>query len=135
MVVKLGAEESLSESAVSGRDFLLNKTRRIETKPIVVGDETIEFKIRALSGKEMQKLIEAHPPRKNDGADGRMGFNRDSFTPALLAETVLEPKLDEAEWADVWTNDNFSAGEQGDIFDLAWSVSNRGFDVPFGARG
>lgn len=135
MAIKLGDEKSLSEEATSGRDFLLRKTRRQITRTISLDEHPVEFKIQGLSSKEFQKVLEAHPPRKNEALDQGMGFNRATLPPALFALSVIEPKLDESEWDEVWSNENYSAGEHANLLDMVLDVSNRGFDVPFGGRG
>ena len=56
MGITLGKEESLSETAVSGRDLLLNKTRRIVEQTLLFGDNEVNFRVQALSSKELQKL-------------------------------------------------------------------------------
>lgn len=127
-------DDSLSESAVSAKDVFKRKTSRIVTESIKVGDDEVEIKIKALPVKQFTRLQDDHPPRKNNGKDANLGFNQDSFPPALFAASLIEPRMTEEEWAEIWHSEQWSSGELANLLDLVWGTTNRGFDVPFGGR-
>lgn len=126
---------SLADQAVSSRDLFLRKTRRVETHRINFDGQEIEIRVCGLDTREFNKLVSNHLPRRGNSVDQARGFNADTFPPALLAGSIIEPKLSPDEWGDIFASPEWSLGEVAALVDLAWSASNRGFDVPFGGNG
>ena len=65
---------------------------------------TVPFRLRALPPKRWVELCEQHPPRRQpDGSvhpyDAGPGVNNDTFFPALIRESTVEPVLRDETWA------------------------------------
>jgi len=58
---------------------------------------TFDFRLRELDYRRWDKLETSHPPR--DGHNERV--NPDTFFPALIRASVVEPRLDNEDWADL----------------------------------
>lgn len=120
-------------------DHLRKKKRRERVVPIPTvdddGDEvTLEFRMRAISSRQYDKLMADCPPtpkQKDDGA----AYDVDRFAPALIAAVSLEPKLTVEEATELYTSDEWASGEIGGLFIEALRLCNQGLDVPFRERG
>jgi hypothetical protein len=97
-------------------------------------EHTVEFRLRARPRREFKAIVDAHPPRRAEdgGVDDRdkwMGVNADTFLDALVRVSVVEPELDEDDWA---TLDAALTDRQFDqLYDAAWGLNRREVDVPF----
>lgn len=135
MSTKIIDAPTVAEGAIkaSTRDKFLKKKRRVDKKTITLNGEVTEITITALPTPELTVLQVNHPMRRNNSDDKVLGLNAKTFPPALFAASVLDPKLTEDEWAEIWSSPDWSAGELGHLLDLVFGVSTKGFDVPFGA--
>ena len=86
----------------------------------------VTFKFEALSRLALDELINAHPPE-----DGRGNFDIETFPPALIAASCVEPELTEEDVLHLWGE--LSDGETAALWNAAWSVQEFGLD-PFHAR-
>lgn len=68
-------------------------------------DSTVTFRLRALSRHRFQALVDRHPPRRGgDGAalpEDSMGINSATFFDDLIRASVVEPALDDDDWANL----------------------------------
>jgi hypothetical protein len=136
---------SLTEDAVSPevpevpqetlRDRFLKKKRRIEDREITMDGDQVQVKIQALTQQQLDDLYSHHQKRRNKDVDNALGANSETFPPALFSLSILDPKLSDDEWHDIWTSPDWSPGELGHLLDLVMNVTTRGFDPPFGGRG
>jgi hypothetical protein len=110
-------------------DMLKNKKRKTAELVVVVNDETITLQFQAISAVELDKLRAKHPPTKVQQANGQ-GINFESFQPALVAATLVDPKMTEDEARDMWASDYWSSGELAQIFETASEVCLTGLNVP-----
>jgi hypothetical protein len=86
------------------------------------------FTLRALGRLPWRDLLAEHPARKDEDRDS-MGFNSDTFWPALLRASTVSPELDEEDWdalLAVLTDAQFSV-----LCDKAWGLNRRDITVPF----
>ena len=113
-------------------DILRSKQRAQREVTVEVpgpdGPEQVSFLFRAISRKEYDQLIDAHPPTKVQVAKGDL-YNIDTFAPALLANVCVEPEIDAVAWAGFWKSPDWSAGELMGLFYTAAALCNSGFDL------
>jgi hypothetical protein len=109
-------------------DDLLGKPKR--TEEMVFGD--LRLKFQAVSSKTYDDLVAAHPPLEGDTESA---WNGDTFAPALLAASSLEPKLSVEQATQVWESDAWSRGELMDMFSRVVKLNVAGLDTPFGNDG
>lgn len=114
----------------------LKKKRRV-TKTVHVGvsdddGEPIEVALtfRALAGSRYDELVAKHPPRPEDKKQGFF-YNPDSFGPALIAATCIEPDLTEEDAIEIWESDDWNRGERMILLMAAIEVCTSGLNVPF----
>lgn len=129
--VKIAAARQ--EQSKADKDSLLD---RLKLKPrktldlrVQVGDEVVVLKFEAISSRELDKLREKHPPTKAQLAKN-YGVNIDTFNPALVAATLVEPTMTEEEAREIFASDYWSSGELAQIAEAASTVCLNGFDVP-----
>lgn len=96
------------------------------------------FRLRALPKRDWRALVAAHPPRRVDGPDGEpevheddkyVGVNADTFFDAMIRACLVDPELDEQEWAhlaEVLSDKQYEA-----LSTAAWGVNRSDVDVPF----
>ena len=92
------------------------------------GEAVATFKFKALSRVDFQRLLDAHPLGKEERAQlmGR-GVKRpdlpiwslETFPPALLAATAVDPDLTIEEATSLWNADTFSSSELDLLFSSA----------------
>lgn len=126
------------EAPVATFAQLRAKPRRTMTFPLSTQDENgdeivMRMKYRALSPKEYDELIEAHPPTTEQKRNGAT-YNIDSFAPAIIAAVSAEPKLTLEQAKEIYTSPDWSGGELSSLYIRAMQVCNAGLDVPFNAR-
>lgn len=89
---------------------------RIDALEAEMQEATQTFTLRALPHRRSPKddrptyreLMKAHPPRRAaDGevveSDAESGYNVDAFNEALVRLSVIDPVLDEDDWAELFT--------------------------------
>jgi len=112
------------------RERLLGKSKRTKELIINIGGDFVTLKFQAMSSKDLDALRAKHKPTAKQITEG-MGVNTDTFSPALVAATLVEPELTEAEVKELFASDNWSSGELGQIFSAASDVCLEGMDIPF----
>jgi len=111
-------------------DMLKEKSRVEEEVTIKLGDKELTMLFRAVGAKEWDRLISKNPPNTEQKSEGH-SFNPDTFGPALLAATSVEPDLTVKQWSEIWNSDDWSRGEITDIYSEALKLANKGLDIPF----
>jgi hypothetical protein len=96
----------------------------------------IVFRLRALNRKAWAKLLTEHPPRKKGTApdeavegDQSLGYNVETFFPALIRQCLIEPEVDDAQWERL--DSLLSTRQYDDLAEAAIAVCRRKVDVPF----
>lgn len=128
--------EARQEQAATSRRAtlaLLKGKKRAQREVLVEipgedGPEQASFLFRAISRREYDALIDEHPPTKAGVARGDI-FNMDTFAPALLAKVIIEPRVPEDEWRDLWKSPDWSSGELNGLFVTAAGLCNSGFEL------
>ena len=109
--------------------LLKSKKRKTSELLINVNDEQLVLKFQAISAVELDKLRAKHPPTKVQQANGQ-GINFETFQPALVAATLIDPEMSEDDAREMWASDYWSSGELMQIFEAASDVCLAGLDVP-----
>lgn len=118
-------------------DLLLKPARTQElviNLPTEKGDADLVLALTALSMKDYDTLLAAHPPTKEQEKDGN-GYNPDTFAPAIISAVVTEPKLTLDQAKEIWAGDQWNRGELRDLFLACTNLCSRGLDVPFTFAG
>src|SRR5690606_31840899 len=65
-----------------------------------------------------------------DERDKYIGVNTDTFFPALIRRSTVEPELDDEDW-DLLLNERLTSRQFDDLANAAGSLNRRGVDVAF----
>ena len=102
---------------------------------------TVTWHVQAIGKTELTDLIRKHPAtgaqqkahRKRlaageTGMDELLRFNPDTFGPELLAACLVEPgpTLTVEEAREMWADPEWSEGEVGGLFNVAWTLNQIG---------
>ena len=104
---------------------LLGKPRR--TREVKLGDSVIVF--GAIGSKAYDDLVAKHPP---DKGDKEASWNGETFPPALIAASSVDPVIDEDTAVQLWESDSWSRGELMDLFTGVVKLNVEGLNTPFG---
>ncbi|MEU5946315.1 hypothetical protein ABZ793_12225 [Micromonospora sp. NPDC047465] len=114
---------------------------RMEALRGQVEESTVEFRLRALPRKRWNELADAHPPRQKDGKvhpdDVALGVNIETFLPALVRASTVEPKLKDKTWAALLDAEGELLGEQQwrRLWKSCWNLNVADVNVPFSVAG
>lgn len=115
---------------------LLGKQRR--SKPVELtlpqpdgSVRKVSLLFRALSGEDYDDLVAKHPPTDKQRKDGMRGFNPDTFPPALVAASLVQPQLTVDQVKGLWGSSDWSDGERASLFGHALEVNQAGLEIPF----
>lgn len=114
---------------------LKKKQRVTKDVRIVVGDEDGEpvevlLRFRAIAAARYDKIMAAHPPRPKDKKAG-YAYNPDTFGPAIVAATCVEPEMSYEDAVEIWESDDWNRGERMMLLMAAVEVCTAGLNVPF----
>lgn len=87
-------------------------------------DEKVTMLFRSISSVEYDKLIDRCPATKEQLAENA-SYDQEKFMPMLLSRVCVDPALDQAEWKQILTSDNYGRGEVNELFYSAVGVCNR----------
>lgn len=135
------AERELAQAERERGDSLAGGARpraiaeRIEALRQQMHDRMVVFRLRAMPRPQWAAFLDEHPPRKTDSGevderDKYIGVNVDTFFPALIRRSVVEPELDDEDW-DLLLNERLTSRQFDDLANAAWSLNRREVDVPF----
>jgi hypothetical protein len=121
------AQTSLTTLADAGRAQLL--ATEIESVREQMRAASVVFRLRGLNRQDWRAILAAHPPREDDRDDNILGYNQDTFFPALIRACLIEPDVDDETWARL--EPVLSSKQFDDLADAALGTSRRTVDVPF----
>ena len=95
--------------ATQAKDKRLNPDKRVQEIGQQIADlqeqmrdETIVFRLRALSRRAWGELLKQHPARDKVEEDQQLGYNFDSFMPAAIRACTYSPNdLDDETWTEL----------------------------------
>lgn len=116
---------------------LVKKPRRVTSFEVSLpaddgGVRKVRLKFQALSAKQYDDLLAAHPPGKKGLAEGQI-YNAETFPPALISACSLIPKLNVEQADELYNHPDWSSGETNTLLYEAIGVCNSGLNVPFNA--
>lgn len=109
-------------------ELLKNKKRQQQEFSFKLGNEEFTFLFESTSAKVWDDLVTRHKPTTEQKAEG-MAYNPETFGPALLSRVCIDPVMNESEWREIWTSDEYSKGELSELFWTAVGICNKGLDV------
>jgi hypothetical protein len=118
-----------TDGRMVGNVEAVNLATQIKALQEQMADETQDFTIRAIPHGDWTALQAAHPPRADDPEDVASGYNRDDFAEALLRRSVVEPILDEEDWAELLTV--ISQRQYDELCNGAWQANAGSVSIPF----
>ena len=125
----LEVQEAQRTAAKRANFELLKKKRRQQQEfSLKVNGEEFTFLFESVSAKTWDDLVTRHKPTTEQKADN-MAYNPDTFGPALLSRVCIDPDMNEAEWREIWTSEDWSKGELSELFWSAVGLCNKGLDV------
>ena len=103
---------------------------------------TVAFRLRALPRRAWQRLIDAHPPRQSaDGVvhedDRGINVNNETFFPALIAASTVEPTLKPETWTKLLAEDSELLNDEQyqRLGRACWNLNRKDVNVPFSFAG
>lgn len=121
-----GQRDDRLSSGAKGRQL----AQQIEALREEMAASMVDFRVRALPRAKWAKLLRDHP-----GSDKSVQFNVDTFIPALLRLSLVEPELTEAQWVKLIgdaDSDGVLTSAQYDLLgDTCWSLNRKDTQVPF----
>ena len=93
-------------------------------------DSTAVFRLRAMTRKAWAELVAAHPPARDDEIEQALGYHPDSFFPALIRASAVDPELTAEQW-DRLIDDTLTSRQYDDLIDTTLALNRRPIDVPF----
>lgn len=120
------AKDKRLNSSGSVRDI----AQQITTVQDQMRAETIVFRMRGMGRKAWDKLMKAHPPRKDHDDDTQLGYNADTFMVALIRECTYSPDdLDDELWAEL-LDEKLTEWQFAQLQNTALALNVRKVDVP-----
>lgn len=110
-------------------DMLKSKKRATRVVEFSMDGENTSMEFRAIGAVEYDKLTAKHPPTPEQRIEGS-STNINTFGPALLSKTCVDPEISEEEWLEIWNSPEWSRGEIVDLYLSASALCNQGLDVP-----
>lgn len=90
---------------------------------------SVDFKFRSMKPREFDSLLDEHPPTKEQKDAARkagnagLTFNPETYPPALVAASLIEPDLTVEDVTDMWTSGDWNHGELNVLFFSALDVN------------
>lgn len=109
-------------------------TAELERLLAEMRDATVTFTLRALPDADFQRLVDEHPPRRDgdepNRGDAQAGYNRATFSRALIRACVVDPLLDDEDWHLVFA-EALDPLQVTRLYMAAARVNGGNADVPF----
>lgn len=131
---ELREAQAITGASLEPSEELRTLAQRVVDIEDQMAKKTIRFRLRALPSAKFRALAEQHPPRRDDEGnanprDLRMGFNAETYFPALLRASVVDPELPDDVWATFLEKITDRQWEQ--LTTAAFAVNREDVDVPF----
>lgn len=132
------AERELEQAQKTANDSLAGNgvgpiVDRIEALEAEMREHTHDFRLRALPKPAWRVLVGEHPPRRNEDGSmvdaDRSGINSATFYDALIRACLIDPVLDDEDWADLV--EALTDRQYDDLADSAWALNRHEVSIPF----
>lgn len=120
-------ESALAALDISDEASLPAARDELEAARSAVDEATVTVRLRSMGRLAYERLLDAHPapPEQIAAAKAKgetpMPYNADTFPPALIAASMVEPELSEADARQLW--DEWNGGEASELFMAALTVN------------
>lgn len=95
-----------------------------------MADSTVVFRLRAMTRMAWAELVAAHPPAKDDEVEQALGYHPDSFFPAMIRASTVEPEPTAEQWGKL-LDETLTNRQYNDLIDAGLALNRRPIDVPF----
>lgn len=143
---RLAAAEKANAAAAAAGTTSLAGTETVDLKAIAdeieaireqMAEKTVTFRFHGLprhrpAGDDRPtwpKLWAAHPPREDNAKDAEAGVNEETFFPALLHASLIDPEMDTDDWDELISR--ITDGQYELLCNVAWGLSRGQVSVPF----
>jgi hypothetical protein len=107
-------------------------SEQIEKLRAEMAESEIVFRLRALPPGSWNRMVLEHPPRSGNKADEKADVNLDEFNLALVRASIVDPDIDDEDWAALLDPENGIADPQfDDLVQAAWALNKVSVSVPF----
>lgn len=102
-----------------------------------LAEATLVVWFKALGGQEMEDLMAEHLPTKEQQEElrrqllfqglpttERLQYNSETFPPAIIAASAVDPVISDEEAEEFWTSRNISRGERAKMLKAAYGVND-----------
>ncbi len=91
----------------------------------------MKFTFRSISRKKLDAILEEHQPSKRQKAEAEekgedLNFDPETFPPALIAATCVDPELTIEEAEEIWESEDWTQGELLSLLGGAMAANQRG---------
>ncbi len=121
---ELEALRGWEPSSIADEDPRRELAERVQAVEAEMADSETVFTFRALGRRKYRELIDAHPDPKGEGL-----FNVDTFPPALIAASCVDPVMTAVDAERLF--DVLNAGQVETLFMGAYIVNEGPTKVPF----
>ena len=125
----------IGPAATAAQRELADLTDELDKLLVEKAENTATFRFKGLSRDRYERLMNAHPPTKDQRARAaNLGipalWNSDTFPPALVAACLVEPD----DWTEddvnaMWHDDNWNQAELNELFSAAISACVNRYQV------
>lgn len=92
-------------------------------------EATMVFQLRALPRRKFRALQAEFPPRDGNAIDNLNGVNIEDAAEAMVRRCLIDPELDDADWAAL--DELLSDGQFNQLAAAAWAINSKDVEVPF----
>ncbi len=94
------------------------------------------FTFESIGRLAWDAMVVAHPARAEDKKiEKEAAWNLDTFPPALIAASCVEPEMTLEEATEIWEDPDWSGNELTRLFSTAWMVNQETPSIPFDRLG
>lgn len=109
-------------------DLFESKKPHSEDSTVKINGRKVLVTWRAIGRRKYDMLLSACPASTKQRAEG-LTYDQTSFAPKLLSEVMIEPAMSEAQWRNIWNDENWNRAELGDLFEKAVDVCSVGVSL------
>lgn len=122
-------------------DELKSATTAFDAAKAELEESSQTFTFKSIGRRAYEELMLDHAPTKDQIAEakktaggGEPAFNTDTFPPALIFASCIDPMLTEEDVKEIWEGDSWSQNETTTLFVTALDANNtrRSIDLPKG---
>lgn len=116
-----------TDKRMSSKSGQKAKADEIQAKQAEMAEESISFRLRALTATRWRELARKYPPPKDDTA--KLGVDLIPFMGEAIPLSVVSPDdMDDEDW-ETFT-DNVPSSELSKLMSAVWELNTEGVDIP-----